>query len=84
MTTLEALSADHTVRFDVAWPWRAAGVVAAMAFVIQYVLYQPHGPIFALIATAPLVPVIDYLLRGRSYQWVRFGTAPANEIDGAR
>jgi Na+-translocating ferredoxin:NAD+ oxidoreductase RnfD subunit len=61
-----------------------SALVAGVAFVIQYVLYQPHGPIFALIATAPLVPVIDYLLRGRSYQWVQFGTTPANEIEGAR
>jgi Na+-translocating ferredoxin:NAD+ oxidoreductase RnfD subunit len=61
-----------------------SALVAVVAFIIQYVLYQPHGPIFALIATAPLVPVIDYVSRGTSYQWVRLGTAPANEIEGAR
>ena len=61
-----------------------SALVAGVAFVIQYVLYQPHGPIFALIATAPLVPVIDYLLRGRSYHWVQLGTAPANGIEGVR
>jgi Na+-transporting NADH:ubiquinone oxidoreductase subunit NqrB len=61
-----------------------SALVASIAFVIQYVLYQPHGPIFALIATAPLVPVIDYLFRGPSYHWAQFGTAPANGIEGAR
>jgi Na+-transporting NADH:ubiquinone oxidoreductase subunit NqrB len=61
-----------------------SALVASTAFVIQYVLYQPHGPIFALIATAPLVPVIDYLFRGTSYRWARFVTAPANGVKGAR
>jgi Na+-transporting NADH:ubiquinone oxidoreductase subunit NqrB len=44
-------------------------VVASVAFAIQFVLYQPHGPILALVATAPLVPVIDYLARGTVYRW---------------
>ena len=61
-----------------------SAVVAAVGFVIQYVLYQPHGPILALVATAPLVPVIDYLSRGSSYNWAQPGTAPANGIEGAR
>ncbi len=61
-----------------------SALVASIAFAIQYVLYQPHGPILALIATAPLVPVIDYLFRGTSYHWGQFGTAPANGIEGAR
>jgi Na+-transporting NADH:ubiquinone oxidoreductase subunit NqrB len=46
-----------------------AMLVAALAFSIQFVLFRPHGPILALIATAPLVPVIDYLLRGSAYRW---------------
>jgi Na+-translocating ferredoxin:NAD+ oxidoreductase RnfD subunit len=45
-------------------------LVASVAFAIQFVLYQPHGPILALIATAPLVPVIDYRLRGTIYRWI--------------
>jgi len=61
-----------------------AALVASMAFVIQYVLYHPHGPIYALIVTAPLVPVIDYLFRGNAYHWARFEAAPANGIEGAR
>jgi Na+-transporting NADH:ubiquinone oxidoreductase subunit NqrB len=46
-------------------------VVASLAFAIQFVLYQPHGPILALVATAPLVPVIDYLFHGSAYRWIR-------------
>ena len=44
-------------------------IVASIAFVIQFVLYQPNGPILALIMSAPLVPIIDYLTSGRKYQW---------------
>lgn len=47
-----------------------AGVVAAVAFSIQFVFYQPNGPIYALIMSAPLVPLIDYLRQGRKYQWL--------------
>lgn len=46
-----------------------AGLVAMTAFVIQFIFYVPNGPILALILTAPLVPVIDGLLKGLHYQW---------------
>ena len=46
-----------------------AMIVASIAFVIQFVLYQPNGPILALIISAPLVPIIDFLRRGRNYEW---------------
>lgn len=46
-----------------------ATIVASIAFVIQFVLYQPNGPILALIMSAPLVPIIDFLRRGRNYEW---------------
>ncbi len=46
-----------------------ATVVAAIAFCIQFVLYQPNGPVIALIMSAPLVPLIDFLKRGRNYEW---------------
>ncbi len=59
-----------------------AMLVAATAFAIQYLLYQPHGPILALVVTAPLVPVIDYLLRGTNYRWTRIATT--HETEGAR
>jgi Na+-transporting NADH:ubiquinone oxidoreductase subunit NqrB len=46
-----------------------AGIVAVTAFIIQFVYYVPNGPILALILSAPLVPVIDGLLKGVNYQW---------------
>lgn len=49
-----------------------AMIVASIAFVIQFVFYQPNGPILALMMSAPLVPLIDFLKRGRNYEW----TAP--------
>lgn len=48
-----------------------ATVVAGIAFVIQFVFYEPNGPILALVVSAPLVPVIDALSRGRRYRWYR-------------
>ena len=52
-----------------------ATFVACIAFVIQFVFYQPNGPILALILSAPLVPIIDFLKRGRNYEW----TAPRQD-----
>ena len=46
-----------------------ATLVASIAFAIQFVFYQPNGPILALIMSAPLVPVIDFIKRGRNYEW---------------
>ena len=44
-------------------------IVAIVAFTIQFIFYQPNGPILALIMSAPLVPLIDFLKRGRNYEW---------------
>ena len=63
-------------------------LVASIAFVIQFVLYQPNGPILALIMSAPLVPIIDFLKSGRNYEWTvpRFSKpthlCASNEIKG--
>jgi Na+-transporting NADH:ubiquinone oxidoreductase subunit NqrB len=46
-----------------------ASIVAIVAFTIQFVFYEPNGPILALVISAPLVPLIDALSRGRQYQW---------------
>ena len=46
-----------------------AMIVASIAFTIQFLFYQPNGPILALIISAPLVPLIDFLKRGRNYEW---------------
>ena len=46
-----------------------AGIVASIAFTIQFIFYEPNGPILALIISAPLVPLIDALLQGTHYRW---------------
>lgn len=48
-----------------------ASIVASIAFLIQFALYQPNGPVIALVISAPLVPLIDFLKRGRNYEWTR-------------
>ncbi len=48
-----------------------ASIVAIVAFTIQFILYEPNGPILALVMSAPLVPLFDALSRGRHYQWYR-------------
>lgn len=59
-----------------------AAIVAAVAFTIQFVYYTPNGPILALIMSAPLVPLIDRLLRGRHYQWLRQDTPTGKPVKG--
>ncbi|NNC76950.1 MAG: hypothetical protein HKN77_03240 [Woeseiaceae bacterium] len=44
-------------------------LVAAVTMFIQFGLYEPGAPVLALIICAPLVPVIDALLRGDLYNW---------------
>ena len=46
-----------------------AALVALSAFTIQFIYYQPNGPILALILSAPLVPIIDVFLHGSHYRW---------------
>ena len=48
-----------------------AALVATVAFTIQFIYYEPNGPILALIALAPTVPLIDFLMRGELYGWDR-------------
>lgn len=48
-----------------------AALVAGIAFTIQFVYYEPNGPILALITAAPIVPLIDTLMRGQHYRWER-------------
>ena len=59
-----------------------AAVVATIAFVIQFIYYEPNGPILALIVSAPTVPLIDMLMRGRIYQWARPDARAENQIKG--
>ena len=48
-----------------------AMLVATTAYTIQFVFYEPHGPIVALIIAAPIVPLIDLILGGDAYRWER-------------
>ena len=57
-----------------------AALVATVAFSIQFIYYQPNGPILALIALAPTVPLIDFLMRGELYAWDRAVT-PNTQFD---
>ena len=59
-----------------------AAIVAAIAYTIQFIFYEPNGPILALILSAPLVPVIDILMRGTDYQWDRPAGASAGKPNG--
>jgi Na+-transporting NADH:ubiquinone oxidoreductase subunit NqrB len=56
--------------------------VAATAFTIQFIFYQPNGPILALILCAPLVPMIDAVLHGSHYRWDKPGTHPSPTFKG--
>ena len=46
-------------------------MVATVAYTIQFVFYEPNGPILALIISAPFVPLIDVLSNGSLYRWDR-------------
>ena len=63
-----------------------AGLVAAVAFYIQFALFRTNGLLWALALVAPLVPVLDQLLPGARYRWARpdlgrlpFTRSPAHE-----
>ena len=57
-------------------------LVAAVAYAIQFVLYEPNAPILALIICAPVVPLIDFMLGGRSYRWKRPAADAAVPVKG--
>ncbi len=59
-----------------------AAIVAAIAFTIQFIYYEPNGPILALIISAPTVPLIDSLMRGQIYRWERPAARTENQIKG--
>jgi len=59
-----------------------AMLVASVAYTIQFIYYQPNGPILALIICAPMVPVIDSLLRGRIYRWEKPADHEISTIKG--
>lgn len=59
-----------------------ATLVAAVAYTIQFVFYQPNGPILALILCAPLVPLIDAILQGSHYRWEKPGARTSASLKG--
>ena len=59
-----------------------AAIVAAIAFTIQFIYYEPNGPILALIISAPAVPLIDTLMRGQLYRWQRPAARARNPVKG--
>lgn len=48
-------------------------MVASAAAGWQLLHYQPHGPLWALLVLAPLVPLWDRFLPGSGYRWARGG-----------
>ena len=44
-------------------------LVACTAGLIQFVGYRPNGPLWALVACAPLVPLLDRVLPGPRHAW---------------
>ncbi len=61
-----------------------ATLVAAIAFTIQFIFYQPNGPILALILSAPLVPIIDAVLQGSHYRWEKPGARTSASLKGVQ
>ena len=59
-----------------------AALVASVAYTIQFIYYQPNGPIIALIMCAPMVPVIDALLHGQIYRWEQAAERHISPIKG--
>lgn len=59
-----------------------AALVASTAYAIQFIYYVPNGPILALIMSAPVVPLIDKVIRGELYEWGRRNTHPNKQLKG--
>ena len=49
--------------------WLYAALVAALAFIWQFVWYRNGGPVWALFLLSPLVPLLDWLRPGARHQW---------------
>ena len=57
-------------------------LVASVAYSIQFVFYEPNGPILALIMSAPFVPLIDAISRGQLYRWEQPAAGSASQFKG--
>jgi NQR2, RnfD, RnfE family len=45
--------------------------VAFVALCVQFILFRPHAPLWALLFCSPLVPLIDRCIPGSRYDWSR-------------
>ena len=57
-----------------------SAAVALVAFLWQFGLYRPHGPIVALGLLSPLVPLLDILLPATAHRWTA-GSRPLGDPD---
>lgn len=71
-------TSPNTARGRVAF----GALVASVAYTIQFVFYEPNGPILALIMAAPCVPLIDAISRGSTYLWKQPTATSASQIKG--
>ena len=55
-----------------------AVLVAVLAFVWQFHLFQPNGPVWALFLLTPLVPLIDWLWPGKKHLWLGQAGPPSS------
>lgn len=44
-------------------------MVATVAYTIRFVFFEPNAAILALVISAPFVPLIDVISKGRLYRW---------------
>ena len=49
-------------------------LVALAALYVQFVLFRPHGPLWALLICSPLVPLIDRCFPGSRFDWAKPST----------
>lgn len=59
-----------------------AALVAAIGFTIQFLFFKSAGVIFALVLTAPLVPLFDYLFPASRYYWPNQIPRPVTQCKG--
>jgi enediyne biosynthesis protein E5 len=60
-----------------------AGVIAVVAFVAQHGFWVMNAPLWALFFLAPLVPVLDRVVRGVRYQWPSIAAANPTQLHPA-
>jgi Na+-transporting NADH:ubiquinone oxidoreductase subunit NqrB len=59
-------------------------LVALVALFVQFVLFRPHSPLWALLCCSPLVPLIDRCFPGSGYDWAKPSTGNLPTTNTAR